>query len=63
MTRVCAKCHNREALAEKPLARTGQLFTFTKDYLYNAPAQPTVSAIIDLDGGGLQRLDRRRIEV
>ena len=37
---------------EKPLARRGRLFTFTKDFLYNAPVEPTVMAVVDLDGGG-----------
>ncbi len=52
ITRVCVKCRNAEGLLEKPLARTGRLFTYTKDYLYDAPVQPTIMAIVDLDGGG-----------
>jgi hydroxymethylglutaryl-CoA synthase len=52
ITKVCAACHNREGLVEKPLARRGRVFTFTKDFLYDAPVQPTVMAVVDLDGGG-----------
>ena len=51
-TRVCGGCRSTEGLVEKPLARAGRLFTFTKDYLYDAPAQPTIMAVVDLDGGG-----------
>jgi uncharacterized OB-fold protein len=51
MTRVCSGCRATEGLASKPLARTGRLFTFTKDYLYEAPVQPTIMAVVDLDGG------------
>lgn len=52
MTRVCAGCRATDGLVEKPLARTGRVFTFTKDYLYEAPVQPTIMAVVDLDGGG-----------
>jgi uncharacterized OB-fold protein len=49
---ICGHCHNRKGLVEKPLARRGKLFTFNKDYLYDAPALPTVNAVVDLEGGG-----------
>ncbi len=52
ITRVCVSCRNREGLIEKALARTGQVFTFNKDYLYDAPSQPTVMAVVELEGGG-----------
>jgi 3-hydroxy-3-methylglutaryl CoA synthase len=52
ITRVCVSCRNREGLIEKPLARTGHIFTFNRDYLYQAPAQPTFNAVVDLEGGG-----------
>jgi hydroxymethylglutaryl-CoA synthase len=52
ITRVCSSCRKTNRLVEKPLARTGRVFTFTKDYLYDAPVQPTIMAIVDLDGGG-----------
>jgi hydroxymethylglutaryl-CoA synthase len=52
ITRVCGACRNSEGLIEQRLGRTGSVFTFTKDFLYDAPAQPTVMAVIDLDGGG-----------
>jgi len=52
ITRVCGSCHNHEGLTEKPLERRGKLFTFTKDFLYDAPVQPTVMSVVDLEGGG-----------
>jgi 3-hydroxy-3-methylglutaryl CoA synthase/uncharacterized OB-fold protein len=52
ITQVCGTCRNRSGLTEKPLARRGRLFTFTKDFLYEAPVQPTVMAVVDLEGGG-----------
>jgi hydroxymethylglutaryl-CoA synthase len=51
MTRVCGVCHAREGLVEKPLARSGQVFTFTRDYLYESPAPPTVMCVVELDDG------------
>jgi 3-hydroxy-3-methylglutaryl CoA synthase/uncharacterized OB-fold protein len=50
--KVCAACHYHGELTEKPLARRGRLFTFTKDFLYTAPVEPTVMAVVDLEGGG-----------
>ncbi|MBI3697512.1 MAG: hydroxymethylglutaryl-CoA synthase family protein [Acidobacteria bacterium] len=52
IARVCSACRNAEGLVEQPLARRGRVFTFTKDFLYEAPIQPTVMAVVDLDGGG-----------
>jgi 3-hydroxy-3-methylglutaryl CoA synthase/uncharacterized OB-fold protein len=52
IAKVCASCHHHGGLVEKPLARRGRLFTFTKDFLYNAPVEPTVMAVVDLEGGG-----------
>jgi 3-hydroxy-3-methylglutaryl CoA synthase/uncharacterized OB-fold protein len=52
IAKVCASCHHHGGLIEKPLARRGRLFTFTKDFLYNAPVEPTVMAVVDLEGGG-----------
>jgi len=52
IAQVCAACHHHGGLVEKPLARRGRLFTFTKDFLYNAPVEPTVMAVVDLEGGG-----------
>jgi len=48
---VCAKCHVRNVLKEVPMARCGAIFTFTKDYLYAGPTQPTVMAVIELGDG------------
>jgi uncharacterized OB-fold protein len=52
ITRVCVKCRDTTSLSEEPLSRTGKVFTFTKDYLYDAPSKPTLMAVVDLDGGG-----------
>lgn len=51
IARVCGACRSADQCCEIPLARTGRVFTYTKDYLYDAPVQPTVMAVIDLDGG------------
>jgi uncharacterized OB-fold protein len=68
MTRVCDNCRNTKGLCEKPLGRTGAVFTFNKDYLYNGPVQPTVNAVVDLDGGGrflcqMTDVDEREVEI
>ena len=68
MTRVCTNCRNTAGLCEKPLGRTGKLFTFNKDYLYSGPVQPTVNAVVDLDGGGrflcqMTDVDEREVEI
>lgn len=52
ITKVCGSCHNHAGLIEKRLARRGRLFTYTKDFLYEAPVQPTVMAVVDLAEGG-----------
>ncbi len=52
ITRVCGACRNTGGLTEIHLGRTGRVFTFTKDFLYDAPEQPTIMTVIDLDGGG-----------
>ncbi len=52
IAKVCAACHHHGGLTEKPLARRGRLFTFTKDFLYHAPVEPTVMGVVDLNGGG-----------
>jgi 3-hydroxy-3-methylglutaryl CoA synthase/uncharacterized OB-fold protein len=49
---VCEGCRNAAGLEERPLARNGRLFTFNQDYLYDAPVQPNVLCVVDLDGGG-----------
>jgi hydroxymethylglutaryl-CoA synthase len=51
-TRVCGTCRNTEDLTERALSRRGEVFTFNKDYLYDAPVQPTVNAVVDLENGG-----------
>ena len=39
-------------LAEVPLERTGQVFTFTRDHLYVAADSPTIMAVVDVNQGG-----------
>ncbi len=51
IAQVCAVCHHHGGMIEKPLARRGRLFTFTKDFLYTGPVEPTVMAVVDLEGG------------
>jgi hydroxymethylglutaryl-CoA synthase len=68
MTRICSNCRNTTGLCEKPLGRTGTLFTFNKDYLYSGPVQPTVNAVVDLDGGGrflcqMTDVEEREVEI
>ncbi len=68
ITSVCTACRNSKSLLEVPLARTGSVFTFTKDYLYDAPVQPTVMAVIQLDGGGrflcqMTDVDEREVRI
>ena len=33
------------------MARRGTIFTFTRDYLYDAPITPTLMAVIELEDG------------
>lgn len=51
MTAVCVQCHNRTGLQEIRMSRRGRVFTFTKDYLYNAPVSPVGVAVIELEDG------------
>lgn len=51
-TKVCQNCRSSDGLVEVPLSRRGHIFTFTRDYLYDAPVKPTAIAVIDLEGGG-----------
>ncbi len=50
--RICSGCGSSEGLLEIALGRTGRVFTYTKDYLYEAPVLPTIMAVVDLEGGG-----------
>jgi 3-hydroxy-3-methylglutaryl CoA synthase/uncharacterized OB-fold protein len=52
ITRVCSACRNMEGLEDVRLGRTGSIFTFTKDFLYDSPVQPTIMTVVDLDRGG-----------
>lgn len=48
---VCVQCHGRKGLQEIRMRRRGRVFTFTKDYLYNAPVSPVGVAVIELEDG------------
>ncbi len=50
--RICEKCGTQDQFAKFPLARSGQVYTYTNDYVYLNPAPPLSQAVIDLDGGG-----------
>ena len=52
ITRICIACHNHDSMQDVPLARSGQVFTFTRDHLYQAADSPTIMSVVDLDGGG-----------
>ena len=52
LARICIACHNHDSLQDVPLARSGQVFTFTRDHLYQAADSPTIMSVVDLDGGG-----------
>lgn len=51
ITGVCVQCQNRSGLEEIKMRRRGSVFTFTKDYLYNAPVSPVGVGVIELDDG------------
>lgn len=68
ITMVCVHCHNRSGLDEVRMRRRGTVFTFTKDYLYNAPVSPVGVGVIELDDGArfycqLTDIDTEAIEI
>jgi len=50
--RVCIECGCPDGLRDTKLSRRGTLFTFTNDYIYDAPDTPVAHAVVDLAGGG-----------
>ena len=65
---VCVQCHNRNGLQEVKMHRRGHVFTFTKDYLYNAPVSPVGVAVVELEDGArfycqLTDIDTEAIEI
>jgi hydroxymethylglutaryl-CoA synthase len=50
--RACIECGNHDGLRATKLSRCGTLFTFTNDYIFDAPDTPVAHAVVDLDGGG-----------
>ena len=68
ITVVCVHCHNRSGLQEIKMRRRGSIFTFTKDYLYNAPVSPVGVGVIELEDGArfycqLTDIDTEAIEI
>jgi len=66
--RLCVECADPNGLEEVKLARRGQLFTFTNDYLTESPDPPVTHAVVDLDGGGrlyvqLTDCEAERVEI
>jgi hydroxymethylglutaryl-CoA synthase len=49
---ICVECGYRAGLEDCKLAHRGTIFTFTHDYLFDAPDTPVAHAVVDLEGGG-----------
>ena len=50
--RICWKCKAKDDMSDYVLGNTGDVYTFTKDYLPPNPHPPTTMVSVDLDGGG-----------
>jgi hydroxymethylglutaryl-CoA synthase len=51
--RVCVNCKAVDRMVEVPMAeQSGQVATFTIDYLAYSPSPPVIAVVVDLDGGG-----------
>jgi len=66
--RVCIECGHGGGLEDQKLTRSGTLFTFTNDFLFESPDPPVTHAVVDLDGGGriylqLTDCDAERVEI
>ena len=48
----CPSCGAEEGFERRRLARTGTVFTFTREHYYPTPEPPLTMAVLDLDGGG-----------
>jgi len=64
---TCIECGHR-GLEEQKLSRRGSVFTFTHDFIYEAPDTPVTHAVIELEGGGrvyvqLTDCDAERVEI
>jgi 3-hydroxy-3-methylglutaryl CoA synthase len=60
--RVCRGCRSATSLREIPLARRGEVFTYTVDWLAASPMPPTVLAVVDVEGGGRVYLQMTDVE-
>jgi len=66
--RACIECGCSDGLRDTKLSRRGTLFTFTNDYIFDAPDTPVSHAVVDLDGGGriyvqLTDCDPERVQI
>jgi len=60
----CAKCAARDALQKTPLSRKGRLHAFTiVERSYPGIPVPFVSAIVELDGGGVVKSNLIGVDV
>ena len=51
--RVCTKCHTKDQFEKIRLSdKRGNLYTYSIDYIGWAPEMPTVTAIVNFEGGG-----------
>jgi uncharacterized OB-fold protein len=59
---ACPKCGGREGFNETKLAETGRLYIFTNvERSFPGVATPFISAIVDLDGGGVLKGNLRNV--
>jgi uncharacterized protein len=59
---ACPKCAGREGFKEIRLAETGSLYNFTTvERSFPGVATPFISAIVDLDGGGVLKGNLRNV--
>ncbi len=50
--RICWSCSAKDEMEVVKLKRSGNIYTYTRDYVYTNPFPPTAMAVVDLDGGG-----------
>jgi len=49
---ICFNCNNEKQFDEVQLARSGRVYTYTRDFLVPSPVTPVGMVVLDLDGGG-----------
>lgn len=52
IVRVCGACHSEGPFEELKLARSGDVFTLSKERYFPTPDPPLVVSVVDLEGGG-----------